>query len=441
MANWVRKAYWISTPSPSTSRREVEEAQLQQLRRLVVHAYRNVPYYRRHFDDHGFKPEDLRRLEDLSAIPVTERKHFQSLATEEVVARGVRPERLIVQTTSGSSGTPLLVRRTWFEERSLGALRRRTLYYFGLRPRDRHVAIVYPPAAPSHDFQLPLRILQSAGLYRKTWLSCLQSSEELARLLSGLRPDVLSGYAGVMSRLSQFVCALEPKAIAPRFVAVGGEVLTPSMRRRIETVFGAPVYDTYGSHEFNLLAWECKGTGVMHTCDDGMILEVLKEGQPVGVGERGEVVGTNLLSFAMPFIRYKLGDVVTKGAAGCACGLPFSTIQTIQGRMIDYFMLPGGRLIHPYELVKSSQNSTAWIREYQLVQEHHSRIVLRAVPFYPPRPDDILALRGNMRAVLGDEVEFQVDLVPELYPGPGGKFRVYRSMIRSEYDDVNWDAL
>ncbi len=76
-----------------------------------------------------------------------------------------------------------------------------------------------------------------------------------------------------------------------------------------------------------------------------------KDGRPAAPGERGEVVLTALHSFAMPFIRFRLGDIVTKGDSHCACGQPFATIRSVQGRMFDYFPLPDGRLVHPYEII------------------------------------------------------------------------------------------
>jgi phenylacetate-coenzyme A ligase PaaK-like adenylate-forming protein len=71
----------------------------------------------------------------------------------------------------------------------------------------------------------------------------------------------------------------------------------------------------------------------MHTCDEAALVEVVHDGRPAADGEQGDVVATALHSYAMPFIRYRLGDIVTRGEQSCACGLPFATIGTIQGRM------------------------------------------------------------------------------------------------------------
>jgi phenylacetate-CoA ligase len=170
-----------------------------------------------------------------------------------------------------------------------------------------------------------------------------------------------------------------------------------------------------------------------------MIVEVLRNGRPAKTGQRGEIVGTNLHSFAMPFIRFGLGDIVTKGSETCRCGQPFSTIRSIQGRMLDFFPLPGGRLMHPYEIVTLlSQKEPSPVRQYRLVQERMDRITLRMVPSSTCSPHKLSLLQKSVEAVIGDGVEFRIELVPEIKLEPSGKFRVSRSMVRSDYDGIDW---
>ncbi len=126
---------------PSVSRAEIEAFQCSRLRRLVSHAYEKVPYYRRLLDRQGLKPQDIRSLADLAAIPVTSRKDLQSLPAAEVCAAGLEPARLVVRPTSGSTGEPVRLRRTWFEERLLSVYRQRAFRDFGLRATDLRVRI------------------------------------------------------------------------------------------------------------------------------------------------------------------------------------------------------------------------------------------------------------------------------------------------------------
>jgi phenylacetate-CoA ligase len=171
-----------------------------------------------------------------------------------------------------------------------------------------------------------------------------------------------------------------------------------------------------------------------HVADDGTVLEVLKDDRPAQPGEVGEVVATRLHGFAMPFIRYRLGDLVTQGETACACGAPFSTIFTVQGRMLDYFPLANGRLVHPYELVMIILNhGTRWIAQYQLTQERRDRVVLRVCTRSPLRGHHSL---GRPPAASRARHQFHVMVSDVL---ENGKFRVSRSLVESAYDDIDWE--
>jgi len=267
-----------------------------------------------------------------------------------------------------------------------------------------------------------------------------QSWEEILRRLEELRPDVIAAFPGVLCRIARVIAGSRPTTLRPRFFVTGGEVLTPLMRQQITEAFGVPVVEHYGTHEFGTVAWQCTKMGGLHVSDDGVIVEVLKDGRPAHRGEAGEVVATRLHGFAMPFIRYRLGDLVTQGDPSCPCGAPFSTIFTVQGRMLDYFPLPDGRVLHPYSLVMVIlDHGKRWIGQYQLTQERRDRVVLRVVPQVTPSNGDIASFEGAAREHLGPGIEFQVTLVPDIPPEANGKFRVSRSLVESDYDGIDWD--
>jgi phenylacetate-CoA ligase len=421
---------------PSLGREQIIGFQNTRLRQLIGHAYEQVPYYRALFDRHHLKPRDISSLADLPAIPLTSRTTLQSLSERDSVANGVDPLRLLAYKTSGSSGQPLTIRRTLAEERSLAALRRRAMSQYGLRCTDKEASVrLVRPSNPWHD-QLTLRILQRIGLFRRQWIDCRLPPKTILWELRKYRPDVLTGYPGSLSRLAQTINDYDRRLVRPRFVCVGGEVLTSAVRRQISQAFGSPVFDTYASFEFNLIAWECRETAEFHTCDDGLILEVLKDdGSPAKMGERGEVIGTNLHSFSMPFIRFRLGDMVTRGRDICPCGCPFGTIRQIHGRMIDYFQLPSGRSLHPYEIgAILTGDAGSWIRQFQVTQERQDRITLRVGQSMRPMPQQLNRLEASMKALLGENVEFRIIWVPEIELEASGKFRVYRSYVASAYD-------
>jgi phenylacetate-CoA ligase len=398
----------------------------------MAHAYERVPYYRRLLDRAGLSPRDIRTAADLALIPITSRRDLQGLSPSEIVARGISPERLIHHASSGSSGEPVVIRRTWLEERIGNAFRLRALRDMGVRAGDRRVTVAQAAPHDPRNWQLPQRILRAAGAYRRVRLSALRPPEAILHDLRRLQPDVIGGYPNTICQVAQLLTDDDRRLLSPRLIVTGGEALTPFMRHRIASAFGAPVFEIYGSYEFPLIAWQCGRARALHVAEDAVILEVLRDGRPVKAGEPGEVVCTQLHAFAMPFIRYRLGDIVTRAATPCACGAPFSTLGAIQGRMLDYFRLPGGRLVHPYELGDPLVDEAgSWLRRFQLVQEAENLVVLTVVPSRSPSAQELAVVQRIAAAAFGPEVRFRVAFVDAIPAERSGKFRVYQSVLGS----------
>lgn len=421
------------------TREAMRAFQNERLRRVVSHAYANVAYYRELFDARGISPKDIRCAADLRHLPISSRQVLQSLPKDAVVARGVGHSRLISTRTSGSSGMPLTIWRSWLEQNLLHLFRLRAFRSFGLQLGDRMASVAPVREVHGPDNKTLGRLLRTFQLYSRQRVDNLQSHEEIVAELRRLKPDIVNGYPGVLSRLADVAGEANSLGIRCRFCITGAEVLTPLMRGRISKAFDAPVFNIYGCNEFNLVAWECAETGDLHNCDDSVIVEVIRDGEPVGPGERGEMVVTSLHSYAMPFIRYRLGDIVTRGEESCGCGSPFSTIRAIQGRMLDFFSLPGGRLMHPHELIlQIVSERERWIGQYELVQEREDRVVMRVVPLFEA-PSARASLRATLAGALGPAVEFEIQTIPEIPADPSGKFRVARSLVKSEHAGFDWN--
>jgi hypothetical protein len=120
----------------------------------------------------------------------------------------------------------------------------------------------------------------------------------------------------------------------------------------------------------------------------------------------------------MPFVRFRLEDLVTVGEPSCACGAPFPTIEMVGGRMTDYLELPGGRSLFASAVAYVLHAHAPWIQQYELVQQRVDRVLLRAIARPVPLPADLAALRARVAAVLGPGVAFDTELVPTLTPGP-----------------------
>ena len=233
----LRTAAWLDSvtalfDSPSWSKEQFRGFQNRALCRLVQHAYDSVPYYRRLFDREGLKPGDIRGTGDLGLIPVTQRDHLQSLPAQEVVARGYNHRNLVVRRTSGSTGAPASIRRTRPEEWLLQALRLRANIYYGGRLTGRRAAIQFRRGDDSYENSAPARpVYMKWGLLPVEVVHCLLPPDELISRLRTISPDVISGYPGTISWIAGHMSAADRACIRPRYVTVGGETVTPEMRR------------------------------------------------------------------------------------------------------------------------------------------------------------------------------------------------------------------
>ncbi len=412
-------------------REAVLRYQSRRLRSLVRHAAENVLYYQRLFEQAGVDPNDFRGLPDLDRLPLSSKDDLLACQPNELVSRELGRGALFERTTSGSTGRPLKVRCTWFEERFLSALRFKVYRNMGIDFLDRIAHIRFVGRGAGSDRWL--HRFQKLGLLRIARLDSSLSPQEIARQLAALQPDVIRGYSNLTSLVADAVLE-ECMTVQPKIVTIGGDILTEHMRSRISAAFRAPIWETYGSHECNLIAWECPKSRALHVCEEGVVLEVIRDGRTVAVGERGEVVATALHSFAQPFIRYRLGDIATRGAEVCSCGLPYSTIESIDGRIYDRIILPDGRAASAGDVLAKLERGFDWLEQYQMIQESRELVILRLVPAKEPASEDLELIHRMMEQFLGPRVRHRVDLLPSIPLAPGEKFRASMSKVFSNYD-------
>jgi phenylacetate-CoA ligase len=310
----------------------------------------------------------------------------------------------------------------------------RALEAVGVRKSDRLLLIAGVRPRDPRDSKLVGRALSALRLQRsRRDVHVLLDPEVIADEYRRYRPDVLSASPSILIRLAEVMPESERRELRPRLILSAGEVLAPDQRVRIEQELGAPVRNVYSSFEMGVLAWECPATGAMHTSDDSAIVEVLVDGRPATPGETGEVVATNLHAFASPFLRYRQGDLATRGATTCACGESFSTISEVQGREVDLLPLPDGTVLHPYRLARAlTVSGKGAFRQFQITQERLDRIVLRVVPAGEAGPQKLEELRAVVQPIVGSGVELVILVVEDIPLEPGGKFRVARSLVGAE---------
>jgi len=406
----------------------LEEIQLIKLKLIVKHAYENVPFYHRQLKNVGIKPNDIKSIADLHKLPLTTKKQIQLTPIQDALAKNYNSKNYIIRTTSGSTGlnlTILVDKSTLNLEEAIWA---RALHNNGVRLRDK-IAIITDPRHFSKNV-----LLEQLRIQRKKHISIFDNVEKQLATLKDFKPDVIRSYVSPIVLLAE-VLKNETKDFEPRLIFTCAENLDEKNRQLISSGFnGSEVFDNYACSEFGLLAWECRLHEGYHINADALMMEFLKDGEEVASGESGEIVCTNLSNHAMPLIRYKLGDVGTKGEEQCSCGVTLPLMKVIEGRIDDFLRTLDGRLISPTIFFPYPFESMKRIRQFRVIQEKRNKLKIQLVAKdnYGFENQFFDTARKQIQNIFGTSMDVEFQLLKKIDLAANGKLRKTISKIDSQ---------
>jgi phenylacetate-CoA ligase len=403
-------------------RSELERIQAQKLQTLVRHAYHNVGYYRELLDAAGVRPEDIKEAGDLTNIPITTKEVLQDLPLDARVAKGVEPDRCFAYYTSGSTGKPLslLLDPMDFLRQTLLILR--TYMEIGYKATGKYAYV-----GATHESDRPQYGFQSLGLFRSRYICALDDIDTQIRELQHFKPDLLVTYPSVLRLLAQKVRDDKIGDIVPEVIGTGAEVLDKDTKLLAQTVFQAPVRDLYSTVECGNIAFECERGGY-HLNMDSLIVECIRNGQPLSAGERGEVVITNLDLFTTPFIRYNLGDICVLGNGACPCGRELPIIHSLEGRSDECVRLPGGEKVPGIKFILNLRFLTA-LKEFRIIQESPDSLLVELVKGPGFNAGTIRQVKKEIQRLVGEKLNIKLKMVHSIARGRTGKLRCVVSKI------------
>jgi phenylacetate-CoA ligase len=407
----------------------VRARQLVALRRIVAHAAATVPYYRQVFERAGLGPDDLRSLDDVRRLPLLTKADVRA-SGEGLLSETFHGRPLFRKMTSGSTGVPLEVQ---LDAGGLSWKRACTLRsdeWSGWRRGGRVAKVWGNPDYRRHGVKGWLR----NRLYdRAIHLDTLNmTSETIRRFVAAFnrhKPELLFGHAHSVFLFAEFVENSGLVVHRPNGIITTAMVLHDWERRRIEAVFGTPVTNRYGCEEVSLIACECEQHGGLHVNADGVLVEIVRDGEPAPPGAPGSIVVTDLANFAMPLVRYLIGDVAAWAERPCPCGRGGALIESIEGREADYVVTTDGRLISGISLTENFAVLVPGIAQIQIIQETPRQFLFRIV-----RSNEWSAASERRVAALvaerfGAGTDYAVDFVDAIQQEPSGKYRFCISRV------------
>jgi phenylacetate-CoA ligase len=221
--------------------------------------------------------------------------------------------------------------------------------------------------------------------------------------------------------------------LAPRLIFTSAEVLDNESRKLIQSVFGSEVFDNYACYEFGLLGWECQHHMGYHMNVDSVIMEFVKDGEPVTEGEGGEIVCTSLLNRAMPLIRYKMGDIGVPLAESCSCGVTLPLMKMMMGRADDFLTTIDGKAVPPtvFFPYPFEEADFGVIAQFRIIQESSDKLVIY-IALQDGFHDEDKVLQNAERRIqklFGEGMQVEFKIVSELKRDPSGKLRKVISRV------------
>ena len=424
--------------------RELEESQwsspdalsaLQQRKAfaLLRHARDNTLFYGRRFRQANVDLDHNDPLAALAQIPFLVKDEIRT-SLDDMLWRD-SPKGLFPYNTGGSSGTPLIFftdrRRQGYDQ----AARIRTHRWFGVDIGDRETFLWGSPIElngtdrikQARDWLLNHRLLNAFDM----------SPPRMDRYLATIerdRPACLFGYPSTLALLAEHARAadrsLDIRSL--RAVFVTGEVCYPHHRETIRSFYGVPVADCYGSREAGFIAHECPA-GNMHLTAENVIVEIVQGDKPVPPGHAGEIVVTHLDAYAMPFIRYRTGDVGRLKPGRCECGRGLPMMDVVQGRTTDFLYLPDGTIQHALSIIYPLR-SMVGMRQFRVTQHADYAVTIDVI--CDGRRERITreAVSRRVLPVLGRQVAVDVRMVDRIDTADSGKYRYVVSHVRPSGD-------
>ncbi len=338
--------------SESWSLSELSSFRDRKLTELLQTTYRDCPWYRQRFEDAGLTPNLVFTAADLTALPILKKDDLRQGQQHGLESRRIAQMRLDGAASGGTTGDPIQIKMSREARNLAGAAQLRGMEWWGRRLGER-TAVLWG-RQPPHDMTLTAKLAERAKLFltRRMYFNSFYLDDDILgryyQQIARFRPVILRGYANSVYLMARFIQQRNlPPFAGLKLASCTSERLDEEMRAVIEDVFSVPAVNQYGCGEVLGIANECPEGRNMHVNEEHVILETVDErGQPIE-GEPGRILLTDLDNFAMPLIRYELGDLGILSREPCCCGRAHPILRDVVGRMSEELVLANGRKISP----------------------------------------------------------------------------------------------
>ena len=404
---------------------EIVALQFRKLGVLARHCESYSPHFCARLQAAGLEAEDLSSPDGLARLPVLSRRDLQQ--AKDLFCTAIPKNHLPTYDTktSGSTGEPVLVRRTALNQLDwlVTTMREHVWHERDFLGRICMIRANILKEARLDHWGAPAALLHKTG--PALALPITISIERQIALLQEFQPQTLLAYPNNLRALAQHCEAGDIHIESLKKILTIGETLSPDLRAHAMAIFRAEIADLYSSQEAGNIALQCPTSGLYHVMAENVIVEILDpHGDAVRQGENGRVVLTDLNNFATPLIRYDIGDYAQTGTP-CPCGRGLPTLARVLGRERNLILMPDGSRHWP--LVGFHKfREIAPIVQYQMIQEDQAHIELRLVVERALTNEEENNLVSHVQTALGYPFALRLAYFTGKLPtGANGKFEEF----------------
>ena len=300
-----------------------------------------IPFYQRHWGKAGMLPGDIKGLRDLERIPpfsvhdlrdaIERQPPWGDLIALEGSAAAIP---LVLQTSGGTTGLPRPMLYSPRDREVMNIITGRRLFMQGVRPGD-VVQVALSLGLANGGFLAREGIWKYSGAIPvMTGTGAQTPTRRQIEIMRAWKTTHLIGFPSYLRHVGLVI--RDEMKIEPRELGVRGLIVHLGVddREALQSLWGASVFDTYGTNECGSLAAECAERSGMHIFEDAFVLEIidLDNNRPVAAGEKGTIYQTTLFKHLAPLIRFNSNDISSIHPGQCACGSCHQRLSRIFGR-------------------------------------------------------------------------------------------------------------
>lgn len=431
-------AYEEAMRFDSLSGVEKQKIEFEKCKALIAYAYEHVPYYKDYYSSVGFSPSQLNCWDDWNRVPPLEktviRNNGMSLLSDEF-----HIEDLSISTTGGSTGTPLKV----FKDSSVPVevMAWRSFQWWNISP-SANVGILHRRTPTSFISKLKNRMIWFPT--RRAYLNASKITEQdVLQFVKDIKQQHtvwLQGYCSALEVVADYIIDKRISIDNVKMIWSTSSPLSNIVRRKLEQAFSCQVMDQYGCMEMWNIAMQKPNEQCLTICSDYVHVDIVDDNnRRVDNKVTGDILMTDLNTYAYPLIKYRLGDKssILEGAEESSDGYP--KMDFVKGRISDSVCLPDGTRIDGAYLTTICDNYSDLISSFQIYQKKDYSVCLKIVLHdnVSPINSRIEDIASKLKSQIGETVQFTTEFVDSIQGDRGKKRYIISEIALAQYNKSN----